>query len=91
MTVRWMLQKIVDIGRVIQELEEEDLEYALFDNIEIDSDDLDQESEIVEDLSHDSGPEMEIQNLQNNLNISMSDENETNIDETFRFFICKKG
>jgi len=36
-----MLQKIVDIGRVIQELEEEDLEYALFDNIEIDSDDLD--------------------------------------------------
>jgi len=44
-----------DIERVIQELEEEDLEYAaLFDDIETDSDDLYYESEIIEDSSHDS-------------------------------------
>lgn len=76
-----------DIERVIQELEEDDLEYSvLFDDIETDSDDLDYESERIEDSSHDSDSEIEMENLPERL-----DEIETNIEENFRFFIGKDG
>lgn len=76
-----------DIERVIQEFEKDDLEYVtLFGDIETDSNDLDYESEIIEDSGHDSDSEIEMENLPERL-----DENETNMRETFRFFIGKDG